>query len=119
MMATAIFNNKKVSSMKRKILSVFVLAALVLTLFAGCEGAASTKPTTVTNITPEEAYEIIYDALGITQEQMLSPFVHYGEYGDPAESAYSIQFATLEKDYIFIISAIDGDILYRSDEAQQ
>lgn len=117
MMATAIFINKKVSSMKRKILSVFVLAALVLTLFAGCE--AATKPTTVTNITPEEAYEIIYDALGITQEQMLSPFVHYGEHGDPPESAYSIQFATLEKDYIFIISAIDGDIMYRSDEAEQ
>lgn len=117
MMATAIFNIKKVSSMKRKILSVFVLAALVLTLFAGCETA--TKPTTVTNITPEEAYEIIYDALGITQEQFLSPIVHYGEYGDPAESCYSIQFATLQKDYIFIISAIDGDIMYRSDEAEQ
>lgn len=103
--------------MKRKLLSVFVLAALVLTLFAGCGEAA--KPTTVTSIEPEEAYEIIQEALGITQEQMLSPFVHYGEYGDPAESAYSIQFATLEKDYIFIISAIDGDILYRSDEAEQ
>lgn len=103
--------------MKRKIMSVFVLAALVLTLFAGCGGA--TKATTVTNIEPEEAYKIIQDALGITQEEMLSPFVHYGEYGDPAESAYSIQFATLEKDYIFIISAIDGDIMYRSDEDGQ
>ena len=103
--------------MKRKILSVFVLAALVLTLFAGC--GKTTKDTVVTNIEPEQAYKIIQDALGITQEEMLSPFVHYGEYGDPAESAYSIQFATLEKDYIFIISAIDGDILYRSDEAEQ
>lgn len=103
--------------MKRKILSVFVLAALVLTLFAGCGEA--TKATTVTNIEPEQAYKVIQDALGITQEEMLSPFVHYGTYGDPEESAYSIQFATLEKDYIFIISAIDGDILYRSDEAEQ
>ena len=103
--------------MKRKLLSVFVLAALVLTLFAGCGEA--TKPTTITNIEPEQAYVIIQDALGITQEQMLSPFVHYGEYGDPAESAYSVQFATLEKDYIFIISAVDGEILYRSDEAAQ
>lgn len=104
--------------MKRKLLSVFVLAALVLTLFAGCE-ASTTKPTTVTNITPEEAREIICDALGITQEQMLSSFIHYGEHGDPAESAYSFQFSTLEKDYIFIISAIDGDIMYRSDEVEE
>ena len=103
--------------MKRKILSVFVLAALVLTLFAGCGNTA--KDTVVTNIEPEQAYTIIQEALGITQEEMLSPFVHYGTYGDPEESAYSIQFATLEKDYIFIISAVDGDILYRSDKDGQ
>ena len=103
--------------MKRNLFSVFVLAALVLTLFAGCE--ATTTPTTITNITPEAACEIICDALGITQEQMLSSVIHYGEHGDPAEPAYSFQFATLEKDYIFIISAIDGDIMYRSDEVEE
>lgn len=104
--------------MKRKILSVFLLAALILTLFAGCSGAGSSEPTTITNVTPEEAQEIVREAMGITEEQMLSPFIHTGSYGDPAESAYSIQFATLEQDYEFVVSAVDGEILYRSDEAQ-
>lgn len=105
--------------MKRKILSVLLAVMLVLSLFAGCTEVGSAKPTTVTNVTPEEAQEIVQKALGITAEQMLSPFIHTGTYGDPAESAYSIQFATLEKDYEFIISAVDGDILYRSDEAPE
>ena len=104
--------------MKRKILSVFVLAALILTLFAGCKDE-STTPTKVVNVTAEEAQELVIKELGLTQEQVLSPFIHTGEYGDPAEPAYSIQFATLEKDYEFIVSAVDGEILYRSDTAEQ
>lgn len=104
--------------MKRKILSVFVLAALVLTLFAGCSGVGSSEPTTVTSVTPEEAQEIVRVAMGITKEQMLSPFIHIGTYGDPEENCYSIQFATLEQDYEFIVSAVDGEILYRSDKVQ-
>ena len=108
--------------MKRKILSVFLLAAMVLTLFAGCEASSASKePTTVLvlTITGEEAQTIVQEALGITPEEMLSPMIHMGTYGDPAESAYSIQFATLEKDYEFVVSAEDGEILYRSDEAGQ
>ena len=105
--------------MKRKILAMFLVAAMALSLLAGCSaGSSSNEATFVTNITGEEAQEIARKALGITAEEMLSPFIHYGEYGDPAESCYSIQFATLEKDYEFIISAIDGEILYRTDEAE-
>lgn len=104
--------------MKNRFLSVLVLAALVLTLLAGCAGLGATEPTTVTNYTPEQAQEIVREALGITEEQMLSPMIHIGEFGDPAESCYSIQFATLEMDYEFVVSAVTGQILYRSDEAQ-
>ena len=103
--------------MKRKILPLLLAVLLVLGLFAGC-GAAK-EPTTVTNVSPEQAQEIARKALGITEEQMLSPFIHTGTYGDNQESAYSILFATLEKDYEFVISAVDGEILYRSDEAPQ
>lgn len=103
--------------MKRKILSVLLAAFLVLGLFASC--SAAKEPTTVTKVTPEQAQEIARKALGITEEQMLSPFIHTGTYGDNQESAYSILFATLEKDYEFVISAVDGEILYRSDEAPQ
>lgn len=67
-------------------------------------------------ISPEEAKEIARNALGITDEQMLSPFVHIGTYGESDESCYSVQFATLDYDYEFVISAVTGEILYRSDE---
>ena len=104
--------------MKTKIFAMLLAAVLVLSLFAGCNKISSSSPTTVTNVTPEEAQEIACKALGITAEEMLSPFIHIGEYGEPAESAYSIQFATLEKDYEFIISAVDGEILFRTDAAE-
>ena len=69
-------------------------------------------------ISPDRAQEIVREAMGITKEQMLSPFVHIGSYGENNESCYSVQFATLDYDYEFIVSAITGEILYRSDEAQ-
>lgn len=104
--------------MKKRIFAVLLAAGLVLSLFAGCSTTGSTTDETVIKIAPEEAQEIVQKALGITAEEMLSPFIHYGDYGDPAELCYSIQFATLQRDYEFIVSAIDGEILYRTDEAE-
>ena len=105
--------------MKKRIFALLLAAGLVLSLFAGCSAAnGSSTAETIINVAPEEARVIVCKALGITAEEMLSPFIHYGDYGNPPELCYSIQFATLEKDYEFIISAVDGEILYRTDEAE-
>lgn len=122
----------------KKIISAMLLCVLVLCLCA-CSikvtdqqtASVSTTPTerfptdesgnpqvpSDAKISPERAQEIAREALGITKEQMLSPFVHIGTYGENNESCYSVQFATLDYDYEFVISAVTGEILYRSDEA--
>ena len=123
----------------KKIISLLLLATLALSLCA-CKvslnkggNAPTTIATTATEeqfpkdaegnplqpsdakISPDRAQEIAREALGITKEQMLSPFVHIGTYGENNESCYSVQFATLEYDYEFVISAVTGEIYYRSD----
>lgn len=118
----------------RKLISCILLSALLLTLCSCSVRLVDKNATTSTTeqfptdaegnplppsdatISPEQAMAIAREALGITEEQMLSPFVHIGEYGDPPQSCYSVQFATLEYDYEFVISAKTGEILHRSDE---
>lgn len=63
-------------------------------------------------ISPEQAQEIVRLDLGIEKEQMLSPFIHIGEY--EGQSCYSVQFATLDYDYEYVVSAVTGEILFRS-----
>ena len=114
----------------KKVISFVVLIGLLLGL-CGCSikpMEEETKPQFPTDaegnplqpsdakISPEEAQKIAREALGITEEQMLSPFVHIGTYGENNESCYSVQFATLDYDFEFVISAVTGEILYRSDE---
>ena len=128
----------------KKIISLLLLATLALSLCAckvsinkGGEAAATTLATSATveqfpkdaegnplqpsdaKISPERAQEIAREALGITKEQMLSPFVHIGTYGENNESCYSVQFATLDYDYEFVISAVTGEIYYRSDKLEE
>jgi len=116
----------------KKIILFTLLAALLLA-FSGCEfnimegETVSQFPTdeegnplqpSDAKISPEEAQKIAREALGITEEQMLSPFVHIGTYGDNNESCYAVMFATLERDYEFVISAVTGNILYRDDQQE-
>jgi len=121
----------------KKIISVLLLCVLTLSLCAckvsflddSTEAPSTTAATerfptdaegnpqvpSDAKISPEKAKEIAREALGITEEQMLSPFVHIGTYGENNESCYSVQFATLDYDYEFVISAVTGEVLYRSD----
>ena len=113
----------------KKLISFILVFVLALTI-CGCvrvtdDSQAEQFPTDAegnplqpsdAKISPEEAQVIAQKALGITKEQMLSPFVHIGSYGESGESCYSVQFATLEYDYEFVISAVTGEVLYRSDE---
>lgn len=115
----------------KKLISVLLLFTLVLGLCA-CS-VRITKPAATeqfptdaegnplqpndAKISPDQAQEIAREALGITKEQMLSPFVHIGSYGENNESCYAVMFATLDYDYEFVVSAVTGEILYRSDEA--
>ena len=113
----------------KKVISFVVLIGLLLGL-CGCSikpMEEETKPQFPTDaegnplqpsdakISPEEAQKIAREALGITEEQMLSPFVHIGT-NEAGESCYSVQFATLDYDYEFLISAVTGEIQYRSDQ---
>jgi len=121
--------------MKKQFISILLLIALLATM-CGCS-IRRTDPTTAptqeqfptdaegnplepsdAKISPDQAQVIAREALGITEEQMLSPFVHIGTYGENNESCYSVQFATLDYDYEFVISAVTGEILYRSDAAE-
>lgn len=127
---------KRVFFMK-KIISILLLCIVVLSLCA-CKVKVTDKQSSTTaaterfptdaegnpqvpsdaKISPDKAKEIAREALGITEEQMLSPFVHIGTYGENNESCYSVQFATLDYDYEFVISAVTGEILYRSDKVE-
>ena len=117
----------------KKFISFALLLALLLSL--GACSIRVTKPTPTeqfptdaegnplqpsdAKISPDQAQEIAREALGITKEQMLSPFVHIGSYGENNESCYAVMFATLDYDYEFVISAITGEVLYRSDKVEQ
>ena len=115
----------------KKLISILLLLTLVLGLCACSirltkETEPEQFPTDAegnplepsdAKISPDQAQEIAREALGITKEQMLSPFVHIGSYGENNESCYAVMFATLDYDYEFVISAVTGEILYRSDEA--
>ena len=108
--------------MKRKFFSVLLLIAMAFSLFAGCNSSsASTETTSILylNLSADEAKAIVLDALGVTAEEILGEQIHYGQYGDNNETAYSLMLSTSLADYIFIVSAEDGEILYRSDEAGQ
>ena len=117
--------------MKKIILAMLVCALLLMV--CGCSVKKMEETVAVTEqfptdaegnplqpsdatISPEAAQEIVREAMGITAEQMLSPFIHIGEY--EGQSCYSVQFATLEYDYEFVVSAVTGEILYRSDAAE-
>ena len=101
--------------MKKQIFAIALLATMLVSILCGC-GKTATVDLTTAKVTPEEAQQIVMDALGITQEQFLSPSVHYGEYD--GDFCYNVIFATLEKDYQFVVSATTGEILLRSDEIE-
>ncbi len=118
----------------KKLICAVLICALVAAL-CGCSITftsknATTQPTTATaeqfptdaegnpltpsdaKISPEQAQEIVRLDMGIEKEQMLSPFVHIGEY--EGQSCYSVQFATLDYDYEYVVSAVTGEILYKA-----
>lgn len=114
----------------KKLVIFAVLVSLLLTL-SGCviktmdettvlqfptdESGNPLQPSDA-KISPEQAIVIVQEAMGITDEQMLSPFVHIGPYGENDESCYAVMFATLDQDYEFVVSAVTGEILYRDDQ---
>ena len=98
--------------MKKRILSILAVSALLVCLLCGC---GKTDLTTA-KVLPDEAMQIVLDELGITAEQALSVMVHYGEY--EGEFCYSISFSTWERDYEFVVSGETGEILLRSDEME-
>lgn len=87
--------------MKLKLISLCLLTALVLSLFAGC---GETRP-----LTEEKAYEIVYAHAGVTAEDTIDPHLHViAENGVPM---YNIHFSVGSTEYDYNIHAHTGEIL--------
>ena len=86
--------------MKKRIVALFLLAALALTLFAACGKK---------NITPEEAQAIALKAAGLTAKQASDIHTHVTSYGD--NPCYNIHITAGGQEYSFFIDGTTGEIL--------
>ena len=86
--------------MKKRIVALFLLAALALTLFAACGKK---------NITPEEAQEIALKAAGLTTSQIDEIHTHITSYGD--NPCYNIHITVGGQELEYFIDGTTGEVL--------
>lgn len=88
--------------MKKRILSLLVLVALLLGVFTACGSKNDV-------LTPEQAQKIAVEDAGFTVKQATDVHTHIvTEEGVPC---FSVHFSANGKDFSYVISAADGTIL--------
>jgi len=87
--------------MKKTIVTVLVLAALVLAVFAGCSSYST--------ISPEKANKIALKDAGLTQKDVDDVHAHAVTHDGAA--CYSIHITVGDKEYEYVIHAKTGEIL--------
>ena len=93
--------------MKKRIFAMLLLVALTLSVFTACADKASI-------ITTEQAQKIALEQAGLTDDSNASIHTHVGtQDGIPC---YSVHIAVGNKEYSYMISASDGQILESSDK---
>lgn len=93
--------------MKKRIFAVLLLVALMVSVFAACANKTSI-------VTQEQAQEIALEQAGLTEENADSIHTHIDTHqGIPC---YSVHITADGKEFSFLISAADGQILEFSDK---
>lgn len=88
--------------MKKRILTLVVVLAMALSLFAACSNKSGT-------ITSEQAQKIALKAAGLSASQVDDVHVHVESYdGVPC---YQIHITDGDKEYTYYIAAKGGEIL--------
>ena len=93
--------------MKKRILAVIVLAALMLSLFTAC----GSKGASV--ITPEKAQKIALKDAGLSADDVSD--IHTHVVTEQGVAGYSIHITVGGTEYEYIIAAETGEILYADD----
>lgn len=88
--------------MKKRMVAVLILAALLMGVFTACGSKAEV-------LTGEEAQAIALEQAGLTKDQVTDIHTHIvTEDGIPC---YSIHISSTEGDYAYVITAADGTVL--------
>jgi len=86
---------------------MLLLVALLLSVFTACANKADI-------VTPEQAQKIALEQAGLTDDGTASIHTHIGDHnGIPC---YSVHITAGDKEFSFMISAADGQILDSSDK---
>ena len=95
--------------MAKRIISLFLLAALALCLFAACSEESSV-------VTEDKAIQIALKDAGCEAKNVTGLHVHTGTEGKIP--VYEIHFSHGEDDYTYVINGLNGEILSKADQIQ-
>lgn len=89
--------------MKRRIISLFVLAAMLLCLLAACDSNSAKT------ITQDEAKTIALEEVGLSEKDVDDIHVHIGNIGDTV--CYNIHITVGDQEYEVAINAATGEVV--------
>lgn len=88
--------------MKKRLITVFVLTALLLGVFTAC----SKEPKVLTS---EDAQAVALEQAGLTKDQVTDIHAHVvTENGIPC---YNVHISSENGDYVYLIAAADGTVI--------
>lgn len=88
--------------MKKRIITILVLAALLLGIFTACDNGTDV-------LTSEQAQAIALEQAGLTKDQATDIHTHIvTENGIPC---YNVHISSTEGDYTYLIAAADGTVI--------
>ena len=88
--------------MKKRVFSLLVLAALLLSVFTACDNGSDV-------LTSEDAQAVALEQAGLTKDQTTDIHAHIvTENGIPC---YNIHISSTKGDYTYLIAAADGTVI--------